>query len=59
MGKTGLNNNCHLWTKFFKQKFISWWQINEVHAQFVAAMEKLFDKYKGRVGYEDLPLRIL
>ncbi|KAF3338680.1 diacylglycerol O-acyltransferase 2-like protein [Carex littledalei] len=34
-------------------------EINEVHAQFLEAMEKLFDKYKGRVGYEDLPLRIL
>ncbi|KAJ4793945.1 Diacylglycerol O-acyltransferase 2 [Rhynchospora pubera] len=34
-------------------------EINEVHAQFLTEMEKLFDKYRGRVGYDNLPLRIL
>ncbi|ONK68736.1 uncharacterized protein A4U43_C05F15390 [Asparagus officinalis] len=34
-------------------------QINEVHAQFVMALQDLFDKYKGRVGYPDLQLRVL
>ncbi|KAJ3694691.1 hypothetical protein LUZ60_000068 [Juncus effusus] len=34
-------------------------EINEVHGQFVAAMEELFNKYKTRVGYDKLPLRVL
>ncbi|CAL5055498.1 unnamed protein product [Urochloa decumbens] len=34
-------------------------EINEVHKQFVAAMQELFDKYKTRTGYPDLQLRVL
>ncbi|CAN6274690.1 unnamed protein product, partial [Urochloa humidicola] len=34
-------------------------EINEVHKQFVAAMQELFNKYKTRTGYPDLQLRVL
>ncbi|RCV08050.1 hypothetical protein SEVIR_1G300400v4 [Setaria viridis] len=34
-------------------------EINEVHKQFVAAMQELFEKYKARTGYPDLQLRVL
>jgi len=34
-------------------------EINEVHKQFVVAMQELFEKYKTRTGYPDLQLRVL
>uniref|UniRef100_A0A0A9E912 Uncharacterized protein n=1 Tax=Arundo donax TaxID=35708 RepID=A0A0A9E912_ARUDO len=34
-------------------------EINEVHRQFVVAMQELFEKYKTRTGYPGLQLRVL
>ncbi|WOL12036.1 diacylglycerol O-acyltransferase 2 [Canna indica] len=34
-------------------------QINEVHAQFVHALQELFEKHKSRCGYPDLQLKIM
>ncbi|KAK1281682.1 Diacylglycerol O-acyltransferase 2 [Acorus calamus] len=34
-------------------------EVAEVHGQFVDTFQKLFDKYKAKVGHEDLELRIL
>lgn len=34
-------------------------EINQVHGQFVVAMQDLFEKYKSRTGYPDLQLRVL
>lgn len=34
-------------------------EINEVHAEFISAMEDLFERYKARAGYSDLHLRLL
>lgn len=33
-------------------------EINEAHAQFIVALEQLFEKYKERADYADLHLRI-
>lgn len=38
--------------------FSSLEQINEAHAQFIVALEQLFEKYKERADYADLHLRI-
>ncbi|XP_042428305.1 diacylglycerol O-acyltransferase 2D-like isoform X1 [Zingiber officinale] len=34
-------------------------EVDEAHAQFVRALQELFEKYKARVGYPNLELRIL
>ncbi|VAI60073.1 unnamed protein product [Triticum turgidum subsp. durum] len=34
-------------------------EINEVHEQFVVAMQELFEKYKTKAGYDKLELRVL
>ncbi|KAL3376607.1 hypothetical protein AABB24_003175 [Solanum stoloniferum] len=34
-------------------------EVSEVHSQFIEAMQELFERHKKRVGYEDLPLRVV
>ncbi|KAM3361500.1 Diacylglycerol O-acyltransferase 2 [Capsicum baccatum] len=34
-------------------------QVAEVHSRFIEALEELFERHKKRVGYEDIPLRVL
>ncbi|KAM0903139.1 hypothetical protein ACQ4PT_018919 [Festuca glaucescens] len=34
-------------------------EINEVHGQFVGALQELFEKYKAKTGYPSLHLRVL
>ena len=34
-------------------------QVNEVHEQFVVALQDLFEKYKAEVGHPDICLRVL
>ncbi|XP_004233286.1 diacylglycerol O-acyltransferase 2D isoform X1 [Solanum lycopersicum] len=34
-------------------------EVSEVHSRFTEAMQELFERHKKRVGYEDLPLRVV
>lgn len=45
---------------FSYSSFLLWiLQVDMVHAQFVNALQELFEKYKDKVGYPGLELRVI
>lgn len=50
-------NKYYVWTHNSPQIFLL--KVSEVHSRFTEAMQELFERHKKRVGYEDLPLRVV
>lgn len=43
----------------YMDSFLSISQLDEVHSQFVAALNDLIERHKARVGFADVELKIL